>query len=83
LGGGTEVCLPAASIQASSETYMGLVEVGVGLIPGGGGNKELYKTEDKEVASKENAKPEDAKTDPNSNPNNVEKKQSENKNQPV
>ncbi|MFD3448768.1 3-hydroxyacyl-CoA dehydrogenase/enoyl-CoA hydratase family protein [Microbacteriaceae bacterium 4G12] len=42
LGGGTEVCLPAAGIQASSETYMGLVEVGVGLIPGGGGNKELY-----------------------------------------
>lgn len=42
LGGGTEICLPAASIQASSETYMGLVEVGVGLIPGGGGNKELY-----------------------------------------
>ncbi|MBS4190650.1 enoyl-CoA hydratase/isomerase family protein [Bacillus sp. FJAT-49705] len=42
LGGGTEVCLPSAHIQASSETYMGLVEVGVGLIPGGGGNKELY-----------------------------------------
>ncbi|USK41515.1 3-hydroxyacyl-CoA dehydrogenase/enoyl-CoA hydratase family protein [Cytobacillus firmus] len=42
LGGGTEVCLPAAHIQASSETYMGLVEVGVGLIPGGSGNKELY-----------------------------------------
>ncbi|SDZ64196.1 3-hydroxyacyl-CoA dehydrogenase [Evansella caseinilytica] len=42
LGGGTEICLPAASIQASLETYMGLVEVGVGLIPGGGGNKELY-----------------------------------------
>ncbi|WP_153125923.1 3-hydroxyacyl-CoA dehydrogenase/enoyl-CoA hydratase family protein [Peribacillus tepidiphilus] len=42
LGGGTEVCLPAAHIQASAETYMGLVEVGVGLIPGGGGNKELY-----------------------------------------
>ncbi len=42
LGGGTEVCLPADSIQAASETYMGLVEVGVGLIPGGGGNKELY-----------------------------------------
>ncbi|BBP92159.1 hypothetical protein BsIDN1_57770 [Bacillus safensis] len=42
LGGGTEVCLPAAAIQASSETYMGLVEAGVGLIPGGGGNKELY-----------------------------------------
>ncbi|MBM6618897.1 3-hydroxyacyl-CoA dehydrogenase/enoyl-CoA hydratase family protein [Bacillus suaedaesalsae] len=42
LGGGSEVCLPAAHIQASSESYMGLVEVGVGLIPGGGGNKELY-----------------------------------------
>ncbi|OLN22583.1 3-hydroxyacyl-CoA dehydrogenase [Domibacillus antri] len=42
LGGGTEVCLPAAHIQASMESYMGLVEVGVGLIPGGGGNKELY-----------------------------------------
>ncbi|MBP0725653.1 3-hydroxyacyl-CoA dehydrogenase/enoyl-CoA hydratase family protein [Bacillus sp. RG28] len=42
LGGGAEVCLPAASIVASSETYLGLVEVGVGLIPGGGGNKELY-----------------------------------------
>ncbi|WNS77652.1 3-hydroxyacyl-CoA dehydrogenase NAD-binding domain-containing protein [Bacillus sp. DTU_2020_1000418_1_SI_GHA_SEK_038] len=42
LGGGSEVCLPTAHIQASSETYMGLVEVGVGLIPGGGGNKELY-----------------------------------------
>ncbi|TFB24288.1 3-hydroxyacyl-CoA dehydrogenase [Filobacillus milosensis] len=42
LGGGTEVCLPAHSIQASQESYMGLVEVGVGLIPGGGGNKEFY-----------------------------------------
>lgn len=42
LGGGAELCLPASRIQASSETYMGLVEVGVGLIPGGGGNKELY-----------------------------------------
>ena len=42
LGGGAEVCLPAAHIQASSETYMGLVEAGVGLMPGGGGNKELY-----------------------------------------
>ncbi|WP_253278944.1 3-hydroxyacyl-CoA dehydrogenase/enoyl-CoA hydratase family protein [Psychrobacillus sp. FJAT-21963] len=42
LGGGAEATLPAAHIQASSETYMGLVEAGVGLIPGGGGNKELY-----------------------------------------
>ncbi|QDI93086.1 3-hydroxyacyl-CoA dehydrogenase [Salicibibacter halophilus] len=42
LGGGAEICLPSASVQASAETYMGLVETGVGLIPGGGGNKELY-----------------------------------------
>ncbi|MBE1556463.1 3-hydroxyacyl-CoA dehydrogenase NAD-binding domain-containing protein [Sporosarcina limicola] len=42
LGGGAEVCLPAAHIQASMETYLGLVEAGVGLIPGGGGNVGLY-----------------------------------------
>lgn len=41
LGGGVEVSLPCDRIQASSELYMGLVETGVGLIPGGGGNKEL------------------------------------------
>ena len=37
LGGGCEVCLGANAIQAHPELYMGLVEVGVGLIPGGGG----------------------------------------------
>lgn len=42
VGGGAEVSLPAAAIQASSETNIGLVEFGVGLIPGGGGTKELY-----------------------------------------
>ena len=42
LGGGAEVCLPAAHIQASMETYIGLVEAGVGLIPGGAGNVNLY-----------------------------------------
>lgn len=42
LGGGAEVALAAARIQATTETYMGLVEAGVGLIPGGGGTKELY-----------------------------------------
>ncbi|MDA8221352.1 3-hydroxyacyl-CoA dehydrogenase/enoyl-CoA hydratase family protein [Desulfosporosinus sp.] len=41
LGGGAEICLHTHAIQASSETYMGLVEVGVGLIPGGGGTKEM------------------------------------------
>ncbi len=41
LGGGCEITLHAARAQASAETYIGLVEVGVGLIPGGGGCKEL------------------------------------------
>jgi 3-hydroxyacyl-CoA dehydrogenase len=41
LGGGCEVPLHAARIHAAAETYMGLVEVGVGLIPGGGGTKEM------------------------------------------
>ena len=38
LGGGTEIIQPAAYRVASAETYMGFVEMGVGLIPGGGGN---------------------------------------------
>jgi 3-hydroxyacyl-CoA dehydrogenase len=37
LAGGCEVCLGAGHIYAAAETYMGLVEVGVGLIPAGGG----------------------------------------------
>jgi 3-hydroxyacyl-CoA dehydrogenase len=37
LGGGLEICLACSAIQASAETYSGLVEVGVGLIPGGAG----------------------------------------------
>lgn len=41
LGGGTEMCLHAARRQPHAETYMGLVEAGVGLIPGGGGTKEM------------------------------------------
>lgn len=43
LGGGAEVCLGAGHIQASGELYMGLVEVGVGLIPGGAGNLGLMR----------------------------------------
>ncbi len=43
LGGGTEVSLHGARIVASAETYMGLVEFGVGLIPAGGGCKELLR----------------------------------------
>jgi 3-hydroxyacyl-CoA dehydrogenase len=41
LGGGVEACMPADQIIYASETYFGLVEVGVGLIPAGGGCKEL------------------------------------------
>lgn len=41
LGGGCEVCMHADKVIAHAETYMGLVEFGVGLIPGGGGVKEF------------------------------------------
>lgn len=41
LGGGCEICLHADSINAHAETYMGLVEAGVGLLPAGGGTKEM------------------------------------------
>ena len=41
LGGGAEICLHAARRQAHAETYIGLVEAGVGLIPAGGGTKEM------------------------------------------
>ncbi len=41
LGGGCEVLLHCDAIQANAETYTGLVEVGVGLIPGWGGSKEM------------------------------------------
>ena len=41
LGGGTEMCLHATRLRAAAETYMGLVEAGVGLIPAGGGTKEM------------------------------------------
>ena len=41
LGGGCELSLHADKIVAAAETYMGLVEFGVGVIPGGGGSKEM------------------------------------------
>jgi len=43
LGGGCEMTMHADVAQAAAETYIGLVEVGVGLIPGGGGTKEFTK----------------------------------------
>ncbi len=41
LGGGSEIVLHGARVQASAELYMGMVETGVGVIPGGGGCKEM------------------------------------------
>ena len=41
VGGGCEFCLHCHRIRAAAETYMGLVEVGVGLVPAGGGTKEM------------------------------------------
>jgi 3-hydroxyacyl-CoA dehydrogenase len=41
LGGGCEIALHADRVQTAAESYIGLVEVGVGLIPGGGGVKEM------------------------------------------
>lgn len=43
LGGGAEVAMAGNAVQAAGETYMGLVEVGVGLIPGGSGNLQLLR----------------------------------------
>jgi len=41
LGGGLEICMACDGVQAAAETYSGLVEVGVGLIPGGSGNMRM------------------------------------------
>ncbi len=41
LGGGAEICLHANRVRFAAETYVGLVEVGVGLLPAGGGTKEM------------------------------------------
>jgi len=43
LGGGCEICLAADRIVADAETYLGLVEVGIGVIPGWGGCKEMVR----------------------------------------
>src|SRR5262249_60246514 len=41
IGGGCEIVLHGDRVQAAAESYIGLVEVGVGLIPAGGGTKEM------------------------------------------
>jgi 3-hydroxyacyl-CoA dehydrogenase len=53
LGGGCEVPLHSARIQAAAEAYIGLVETGVGLIPGGGGTKEMLIRANEHAASDE------------------------------
>jgi len=53
LGGGAEFTLHADAVQAHAETYMGLVEAGVGLLPGGGGTKELLVRFTSELANYE------------------------------
>jgi len=53
LGGGCEVSLHGARIQAAAEAYIGLVETGVGLIPGGGGTKEMLIRANENAASGE------------------------------
>jgi 3-hydroxyacyl-CoA dehydrogenase len=55
LGGGCEIALGADQVRAHAETYIGLVEVGVGLIPGGGGCKEyLIRQEERARAKNKN-----------------------------
>lgn len=53
LGGGCEICLHADKVIAAAETYTGLVEVGIGVIPGGGGTKEFVLRASDEVHSGE------------------------------
>jgi 3-hydroxyacyl-CoA dehydrogenase len=57
LGGGTEMILHATQVRAAAETYLGLVEAGVGLIPAGGGTKEM-------LLRAMNAVPADPEADP-------------------
>jgi len=57
LGGGAELSLHASRLQAHAELYMGLVEVGVGLIPAGGGTKELLFRFAEELAAFDEADP--------------------------
>lgn len=55
LGGGAEITLHADRVQAHAESYIGLVETGVGLLPGGGGTKELLFRFTSELQSYEEA----------------------------
>jgi 3-hydroxyacyl-CoA dehydrogenase len=54
LGGGCEISMHGDRVQAAGDTFMGLVEVGVGLIPGGGGTKELIARASESMAPGDN-----------------------------
>lgn len=60
LGGGAEICLHSDLVQAHAELYIGLVETGVGLLPAGGGTKELLFRFSEELAGYDEANPFDA-----------------------
>jgi 3-hydroxyacyl-CoA dehydrogenase len=60
LGGGAEIVLHSDRVQAHAELYVGLVETGVGLLPAGGGTKELLFRFTEELAPYEDANPFDA-----------------------
>ena len=51
IGGGCEMTMHADKVVAAAETYIGLVETGVGVIPGGGGTKEFALRTSKEFAA--------------------------------
>jgi len=53
LGGGCEISLHSARIHAAAEAYIGLVETGVGLVPGGGGTKEMLIRANEHAAGQE------------------------------
>jgi 3-hydroxyacyl-CoA dehydrogenase len=55
LGAGAELALHATQVQAHAELYIGLVEVGVGLIPAAGGTKELLRRFSNEISAYEGA----------------------------
>jgi 3-hydroxyacyl-CoA dehydrogenase len=63
LGGGCEVSLHAAKIQAAAESYLGLVEAGVGLIPGGGGTKEMLIRANEHASGTASSSPSSAESD--------------------
>src|SRR2546430_15345656 len=54
LGGGCEIALHGTRTHAAAEAYMGLVETGVGLIPGGGGTKEMMIRANERAEGEEN-----------------------------